>query len=298
MNKALFSSGLFLLCKISLVAQGQLDSLVKITNIETSYPSWSPDGKKLVFQSNRNDDNSEIYISNIEGKALKRLTYTKGKDEYPVFAPDGKTIAFSSYKEGYQDILIMDVDGKNKRNLTRHSANDIHPQYSPDGKTLIFNSNRNGNYDLFLFDIESSEIEAITNSPYPDTYAHWSPDGRKLVFVRWMPVAEGKLSGDIFVLDLATKEEIRLTSKPSFDGWPTWSAKGDFILFASNRHNGADFQIYKMGPTGADITKITEGERENSSFTKPVVDRNTGNIVCTRTKEGNVEIFVLALQDQ
>ena len=77
-------------------ASGQVSTsgITKLTNIETSYPYWSPDGTKIVFQSNRLDDNSEIYIMDSDGRNIERLTYSEGFDENPIWSPDGKHILF------------------------------------------------------------------------------------------------------------------------------------------------------------------------------------------------------------
>ncbi len=276
--------------------QWKLDTLIKITNIETSYPSWSSDGRQLVFQSNRNDDDSEIYVSSDDGKAIRRLTFNPGLDEYPVFSPDNEKIAFASVRNNHQDIYLMDINGKNQLNLTEGKGKNIHPQFSPDGQYLLFNSDRTGDYDLYTIHLATRSIRRLTTSERPDTYAHWSPDGKKIVFVRWVEIEGNRSSGDLFVLDIDSGKEERLTYNTAFDGWPTWSADGEHILFASNRHNGKDFQIHIIDLNGSEITKITYGEQENASYTKPVAAKDgSGRIVCTRTKDGNVEIMIFTL---
>ncbi len=282
---------------VGCMAQSPIDTLIKLTNIETSYPSWSADSKQLVFQSNRNDDDSEIYLMNTDGKGIKRLTHNPGLDEYPVIAPDNSQVAWSHVEGEAQDIFLMSIDGSKQRNVTNGAGRNIHPQYSPDGRALLFNSDRDGNFDLFLYDLASSTIEKIVGSDHPDTYAHWSPDGEKIVFVRWMPKEDGKRQGEIFVYHLRTREEQQLTTDLAFDGWPSWSHDGRLIIFSSNRGDLPNFQIFTMNPDGSEVRKITNGEQYSASFTKPVYARDgSGRIACTRTKDGNVEIFILTLK--
>lgn len=274
--------------------QVSLDTLIKITNIETSYPSWSPDGRQLVVQSNRNDDDSEIYLMNDKGEGLRRLTFRPGLDEYPAFSPDGEKIVFVSKQDENQDIFMMSLDGTNLTNLTNHPEKDIHPQFSPDGSDILFNSNRTGNFDLYLIDIKGNDIVQLTSSPDDETYAHWSPDGRAVVFVKWLKVPDGdRRLGEIFTLDIETREEKRLTNNSSFDGWPSWSPDGDKVIFASNRQGGT-FQIYTMNVDGTGLEKITNGELEKASFTKPVFAKDgSSRVACTRTKDGNIEVFII-----
>jgi TolB protein len=285
---------LFSLLSLNALCQEKKTVLQKITNIETSYPSWSPDGRSIVCQSNRNDGNSDIYVTDDKGGNIKRLTNNTGNDEYPVFSPDGRKIAFVSQKDGNQEIYLMDSNGGAQVNLTNHSSKDIHPQFSPDGRKLIFNSDRNGNFDLFLMDIETRKIEQLTDSPDNDTYAHWLPNGDKVVFAKWLKIDSGKTNTEIFLFDIHSRKELRLTHDALFDGWPTASNDGRSILFASNRANGKDFQIYSMNIDGSNLKKLTNGETDGSSYTKPVVAKDGSNrIVCTRSKDGNVEVFIL-----
>src|SRR5688572_15510070 len=66
--------------------------IVKLTNIETSYPHWSPDGRRIAYQSNRTG-NSEIYVMNADGSGVVQLTHTAAVDENPAWSPGGQHIA-------------------------------------------------------------------------------------------------------------------------------------------------------------------------------------------------------------
>ncbi|MBI5143084.1 MAG: PD40 domain-containing protein [Nitrospirae bacterium] len=84
-------------------------------------PSWHPDGKRLVFSSNLDDwrpdikkfgHNFELYIINIDGTGLERLTFNNKFDSFPMFSPDGKKLAFGSNRNPQRpretDIFIAD----------------------------------------------------------------------------------------------------------------------------------------------------------------------------------------------
>jgi len=96
-------------------------------------PAWSPLGNKIAFTSDR-DGNEEIYISNLDGTGVVRLTDNPGKDYGPSWSPDGKQIVFTSNRDGMfnEEIYIMNTDGTGLQNLTLSPHNDRYPSWSPD----------------------------------------------------------------------------------------------------------------------------------------------------------------------
>lgn len=94
------------------------------------FPALSPDGAKIAFTSNR-DGNLEIYVMNVDGSGLKRVTDSSGIDEYPTWSPDGQWIAFHSNRDGDFEIYIARPDGSDVRQLTNNDADDTQPSWSP-----------------------------------------------------------------------------------------------------------------------------------------------------------------------
>ena len=106
-------------------------------------PSWSPDGKRIAFASDRKGDflNYEIYVMDTDGGNLQRLTENRHDDWFPSWSPDGERIAFMSERDGNDEIYVMDADGGNQKNLTNHPKKDNFPVWfnspfsvSPAGK--------------------------------------------------------------------------------------------------------------------------------------------------------------------
>lgn len=95
---------------------------------DNMFPQWSHDGKRIVFTSNR--DNPEIYVVNVDGSNLIRLTYAAGRDAHPFSSRDGRRIVFQSPRANGEDtnIYVMNSDGSNLQSLTeltlrrRHSS--------------------------------------------------------------------------------------------------------------------------------------------------------------------------------
>ena len=91
-------------------------------------PSWSPDGKRIVYTSSR-DRNAEIYVMNADGGNRQNLTNNPFSDREPSWSPDGKRIVFVSNRDGNFEIYVMDADGANPRNLTNDPHDDTDPAW-------------------------------------------------------------------------------------------------------------------------------------------------------------------------
>jgi TolB protein len=273
--------------------------LQKLTNIESSYPFWSPDGRQIVFQSNRVDGNSEIYVMNVDGTGLTRLTHAPGADLTPVWSPDGERIAFQSHRDGNPEIYLMNRDGSGQVNLTDHRAEDSHPKWSPDGRSIIFDRPLDGDNDeIWEIGVDGQGLRRITDDPSRDTYSSISPDGNRIVWRRRFrdPEAErGFGNSEVFVMNRDGSDPVNLTSHPAYDGWPSWSPDGLQIAFASDREQEDIWHIYIMNADGSDVRRVTPPDAEDGYFTKPIWSPDGERILCTRTKDGNVEIFIVDL---
>src|SRR5215210_2216234 len=107
-------------------ADGSNQTRLTSVNASDSDPSWSPDGTKIAFNTNRdsteqeNFQNQEIYVMNAaDGSNQTRLTYSTAWDSLPTWSPDGTKIAFYSERDVRGDIYIMNAaDGSNQTRLT------------------------------------------------------------------------------------------------------------------------------------------------------------------------------------
>jgi TolB protein len=146
------------------------------------FPSWSPDGKRLLFTSTRSG-NQEIWVADAGGGNPKMLTNDPSLNQHPRWSPDGARIVFNSNREGSQDIYVMDADGSHLRRLTSSPALDIAPCWSPDGTEIAFTSNRDGNYEIYRVKADGSDARNLTRDPSWDHHPAWHPDGRRIAFV-------------------------------------------------------------------------------------------------------------------
>ena len=143
--------------------------------------SWSPDGSKIVFFSNR-DGNGEIYVMDTNGENQVNLTNHPALDAAPAWSPDGTQIAFHSNREGDQDdIYAMSPDGANIVNLTRHPWDDQAPAWSPDGRWIAYHAFRVGTRpDIYVMDANGDNQKQLTGDPRADTNPTWVIPDRSL----------------------------------------------------------------------------------------------------------------------
>ncbi len=136
-------------------------------------PSWSPDGKFIVFTSGR-AGGPHIYLMEAGGKVLKRLT-DAGYNDSPDWSPRGNRVVYSSQGEGHFDIWIMNTDGSEKRQLTSNAGDNENPSFSPDGRHIVFSSTGDGNKDIYVMDVDGSNQKRLTFIRGDNEYPCWSP---------------------------------------------------------------------------------------------------------------------------
>jgi TolB protein len=84
----------------------------------------------------------DLYLLELPGGRLRRLTTSRGADLSPTWAPDARRLAFRSDRDGNDEVYVMDADGSGQRNLTRNPGSDYSPAWSPDGRWIAFASGR------------------------------------------------------------------------------------------------------------------------------------------------------------
>jgi Tol biopolymer transport system component len=222
-----------------------------------SAPTWSPDGSKLAFVSER-DGSPDIWLMDSEGSNLVNLTRHEAKDHSPAWSPDGQWIAFASVRDSlYWELYLMRPDGSDVQRLTWwEDASDLSPSWSPDGTRLAFASKRDGNWEIYMMDRDGGNLVRLTDHPADDTNPAWSPDGGRVAF---SSTRDGY--PEIYVMPIAGGQPINISNAPfSSEHGPTWSPDGGRIAFYSDRDG--EWDIYIMASDGSDVIKLT-GDTSN-----------------------------------
>jgi Tol biopolymer transport system component len=125
-------------------------------------PSWSPDGTKIAFQSDR-DGVGEIFVMASDGSNPTNLTNHPALDGWVAWSPDGEKIAFVSDRDGNYEIYVMNADGTGQVRLTSNAEWDAGPTWSPDGTQIAFESHRDGGYRVYVMDADGTDQARLTS---------------------------------------------------------------------------------------------------------------------------------------
>jgi TolB protein len=218
-------------------------------------PVISPDGTRIAFLTARHDPNPrfpnlkyELYVMNIDGSNLQRLTTTDAAEDHPAWSPDSSKIIFDADYDGddFFEIYTIRPDGSELTRLTFNAANDQFADWSPDGTQIAFSSYRNGNWDIYIMKEDGSDQHPLTDSSDWELFPAWSPDGKQIAFNGMQPNSRNT---DVFILNADGSDTVQLTDTPRFDENPVWSPDGEQIAFQSERDG--NFEIYLMNADGS-----------------------------------------------
>lgn len=208
-------------------------------------PRFSPDGKQVVFASNRTG-NWDIWLVDLERMRMTQLTRDRGDEIAPTWAPDGNSVGYSRWSaaRGVWEIWTVSVA---QPGLRRFLAYGMFPDWSPDGTKIAFQrARRRGSrwFSVWVIDIVDGEARQAREVAYSETVAcitpRWSPDGRLLVYCGVQSQYDERTVGrsrdrsDIWVIEAEGGLRRKLTGggAPVFN--PCWSADGR-VFFVSTQ---------------------------------------------------------------
>jgi Tol biopolymer transport system component len=218
-------------------------------------PSWSPDGKRLVFHR----DTISTWPPD---------EYTWSRDSryrmlrtgiFPSFSPRGDRIVENDGPSGaaHNAIVIASPNGSKSVLFDDPMRNALAPQWSPHGDQIVFAigeflqtlaGRENLTSHLALIPATGGAIQELPAAGEHVGFPSWSPDATKVVYASFDRAQRG-----LRIFDLKTQHVMQLTTGP--DTFPAWSPHGDRIAFTSNRDG--DYEIYTVKPGGGGLTRLT-----------------------------------------
>ena len=179
-------------------------------------PAFSPDGRRLAFNSNRNNNN-DIYVANVDGTGLLRLTNHPAIDTSPTWSPNSQQIAFTSDRTGTPQIYVVGADGTGLRRLTYETYCD-RPTWSPPPFNEIAYSSRTGpGHDIKVLDLATNEERQLTFGLGSNESPSYAPNGRHIAFM-----STRNESKQIYVIGRDGRGLRRVTSAGNNE-MPSWS---------------------------------------------------------------------------
>lgn len=236
-------------------------------------PAWSPDGKKIAFTSYREYEwNSNVYVMNVDGTGLRRLSTRPPAEEHPSWSPDGEKIAYTADKgNDHFALMVMNADGTNSTVVRKGPIPGFINfwDWSPDGSQVVFTEDRSpsgfGQTDTYVMNPNGTCVEQLTEAPGDDLQATWSPNGEKILF------SSDREGHGIYTMNPDGTEETRVLKAPKELGElialdefrSAWSPDGKKIVWTVKYEGGTGSKIYVMNADGSGLTAIHDELEEN-----------------------------------
>ncbi|HEY2712169.1 MAG TPA: M28 family peptidase [Chthoniobacterales bacterium] len=254
---------------------------------------FSPDGKQLIFQSERESGNPfyQIYILDLETGDTTRVSPGKGKTTCSFFQPGTDRVIFASTHDD------LEAEKKQKAEL----------DFRASGRQRRYSWDYDEHFEIYSAKRDGSDFRNLTNSPGYDAEGSLSPDGKQIVFTSLRGAFPlDKLSpndrkryeqdpsyfGDIYLMNADGSNVRRLTNEPGYDGGPFFSPDGQRILWRHFEENGVIADVWTMKLDGADKRRVTDFK---SMSWAPYFHPSGDYIIFTSNKLGfeNFELFIV-----
>ncbi len=205
-------------------------------------PAYSPDGKKIAFNSLRSGS-YETWICDSDGAKPVQLTNLRRFSGSPRWSPDGNRIAFDCRPEADSEIYVIDADGGIPQRLTNEKSQDQVPSWSRDGRWIYFSSNRGGSYQVWKMPSEGGKAVQVTKGG--GFYAVEPFDGKILYYTK--PGQRSYSSGPIWKVSRDGGEETPVLDREIH--WGDWalSAEGIYFSTCSGKKYTIEFLSFQTG---------------------------------------------------
>jgi TolB protein len=222
------------------------------------YPSLSPDGRRVLYASFREENVYEIYSYELADGSVDQLTDRNGVLTSPEYSPDGQMIAFTRWvpRTGRYQIMIMESNGRDPNNIPRVEGWD--PTWSPNGNEILFASSMNGPTQLYIVRDDGRNLRQVSNLPAMRGRSDWSPDGQYIV-----TYSGEAWHREVYIMNADGSNARQLTPTGGNSQGPSFSPDGKWVTFTAYFDNYGDdhgCEIYIIRTDGTDLRRLTEND--------------------------------------
>ena len=265
-------------------ANGNPIQLTQYAYARTVLPSFSPDGKKIAYQTYTTGLNTYIWTMNADGKNQTQITTGR----FPQWFPDGQRIAFWPQPENRFGYWSITLDGGKEKKLFDFDGDASVTRISPDGKQVAFNSKISGTINIWVIPIEGGEAKQLTFDKELAGFPAWSPDGKWIGF----QIKRGD-DTHISIIPSEGGDPVQLTFDKGQSWVHDWSPDGDKIVFAGQRDN--IWNVYWISRSTKEQKQLTNFTKPNSNVRYPAWSP-TGDRVAYEYSETNGNIWMIELK--
>lgn len=230
--------------------------LTKDRNFALS-PSWSPDGKRMLFTSYKpavagGPLNPNLYSFDLVTNQRRLLSAARGLNSGGVFHPKDNKLAYTFSQNGKPEIYILDLRTNSRFSITHTQYFSVEPDWSPDGMKLAYSSSQSGRPHVYVSNADGSSPKRLTFAGVYNSSPKWSPRGDRIVFSGQETMGN---NFNIFMIDPNGSNLVRLTDGAKSSENPVFSPDGRYLAFSSNQ--GGAYRIYVMTFFGTKIRAIS-----------------------------------------
>jgi len=258
------------------------------------YPAWSPDGKEIVFQSNR-EGSWDLWTISLEGGLPKRLTSDELEEYHPHWSPEGDWIVYAAGDNRGPDFLrVVPAGGGEPINIAREDDWFVGPEWSTDGTEILFSSFKAGVLNIWSvpFSPGGEEVSPsrVTIGEGNDVNISVAPGGGTIAF------ATLRNTPDIWELTLPSGTLRQVTSETGYEDQPDPSPDGKTLLIESDR--AGKLALWAVDMEGRVLSQVSSGEtrepfaRWSPDGSRMVYTTNEGSIVIQKYGDISAEKIV------
>jgi TolB protein len=197
----------------------------------------------------------DIFVADLKGGPLTRLTDTPGYDAEATISPKGDRIVFTSMRSGDLDLWTMRPDGTDLKQITTGIGYDGGAFFSPDGSKIVWRAHypkagpeqqdyvtlrddgliRPTTLEIYVANADGTGVQQLTSNGKANFAPFFHPSGQRVLFSSNMDDPAGR-DFDIYAINLDGSGQERITWTKDFDGFPMFSPDGKYLVWGSNRN--------------------------------------------------------------